>query len=81
MLVKKFLTQIFTEPDNQTFCPIRIVALIGIVQYFGLTIANYVQHADFNAQGFAVGLGALIGGTGMALGLKKDTQPQGDKHV
>ena len=71
--MKKFLKQIFTEPDNQTACPIRIAALVGIFQYFGLTVLNYVQHAMFSPKDFAVGLGALLAGVGAALGFKKDT--------
>jgi len=74
--VKQFFKHIFTEPDNQTFCPIRIVAVAGILQYMGITVAHYVQHSMFDPQGFAVGFGALVAGTGAALGMKKDT-PQG----
>lgn len=71
--MKKFLSNLFTEPDNQTFCPIRLVAVIGVFQYFVLTTAHYVQHSIFMPQEFALGLGALVGGVGVALGIKKDT--------
>lgn len=71
--MRKFLTQIFTEPDNKTACPVRIAALAGLFQYFGLTTANYVQHGVFGPKDFAVGLGALLAGTGAALGFKKDS--------
>jgi len=71
--MKKFLKNIFTEPDNQTFCPIRLVAVIGVFEYFVLSTAHYIQHAVFMPQDFALGLGALIGGIGAALGFKKDT--------
>ena len=71
--VKKFFKNLFTEPDNQTFCPIRLVAIIGVFQYLGLTTAHYVQHAVFMPQDFAIGFGALLTGVGVALGVKKDT--------
>lgn len=71
--LKHLLKQCFTEPDNQTFCPIRIVAVVGIGEFLGLSIAGYVQHATFDPQAFALGLGALLAGVGAALGLKKDT--------
>lgn len=71
--MKKFLRNIFTEPDNQTFCPVRLLALVGSFQYFGLNIARYVQHGVFVPQDFAVGFAALLGGVGVALGIKKDT--------
>ncbi len=73
MQCPKFLLHILTEPDNATYCPIRIIAIIGCVQYLGLTLAHYVQHTVWDPQAFAIGLGALVGGTGVALGLKKDS--------
>jgi hypothetical protein len=73
MQIPKFVMNILTEPDNSTFCPVRIVAIVGIIQYLGLTMAHYLQHASFEAQPFAVGFAAIIGGVGAALGMKKDT--------
>lgn len=72
--MKPFFKHILTEPDNCTFCPIRFVALIGIFQYLGTSLAAYIQYGHFDPQGFAIGLGALIAGTGASLGLKKDTE-------
>jgi hypothetical protein len=77
----KFLQHILTEPDNSTFCPVRLIALAGSFQYLGLAIAQYVQHATFDPQGYAVGLGALIGGVGVALKLKKDTNDAPDSST
>ena len=68
----KFL-ELITEPDNKTMCPVRIVAILGALQYLGLAGANYAQHHVFDAQNYAIGFGALLGGIGVALGLKKDT--------
>lgn len=72
--MKKFVMQIFTEPDNQTFCPVRCLAVVGSLQYLGMTLAHYIQHAIFAPQDFAIGFGALVGGVGVALGIKKDTK-------
>jgi hypothetical protein len=47
--------------------------LLGALQYLVL-VANYWQHGAFDPQAFAIGFGALIGGIGVALGLKKDSQ-------
>ena len=74
MKCPQFIKQIITEPDNATVCPVRIAAIVGIIQYLGLTMAHYMQHAMFDAQSFAIGFAAIIGGVGAALGLKKDTQ-------
>lgn len=72
--MKKYLHDLLTETDNQTFCPVRIVAIVGTVQYLGISLAHYIQHQVFDPQGFAVGFGALLGGVGVALGLKKDSK-------
>jgi hypothetical protein len=72
----KFLMHIVTEPDNSTVCPVRVIALLGCLEYLGVTLAHYIQHALFDPQGFSVGFGALIAGTGVALGLKKDSPKQ-----
>lgn len=76
MTMPKFISHLLTEPDNSTFCPVRLVALLGSFQYMGLATAHYVQHGAFDPQAFAIGFGALLGGVGVALGLKKDT-PKG----
>lgn len=70
----KFFKDLFTEPDNQTFCFVRIIGAMGVATFFGLTLANYKQHAVFDPQGFALGFGGLIAGVGAALKMKKDTQ-------
>jgi hypothetical protein len=71
--MKKYLHDLLTETDNLTFCPVRIIALVGALQYLGLAAANYIQHQVFDAQNYAIGFGALLGGIGVALGLKKDS--------
>ena len=74
--MKKFFMDIFTEPDNKTICPVRIIAILGGLHYLGLADAHYLQHGIFDAQSFAIGFGTLLGGLGVALGLKKDTPKQ-----
>lgn len=75
MTIIEACTHIITEPNNKTVCPVRVVSLLGVFQYLGLTLAHYIQHSVFDPQAFAIGFGALIGGVGVALGLKKDTKP------
>lgn len=71
--IKKACKHLVTEPDNQTFCPVRVIALLGSFEYLGVSAHNYFAHQVFDPQSFAIGFGALIGGAGVALGLKKDT--------
>ena len=68
-----WMKQCVTEPDNSTVCPVRVIAIAGCAQFLGLTIAHYCQHHIFDAQNFAIGFAAILGGAGAALGMKKDT--------
>ena len=73
-MLKKFLNQIFTEPDNTTFCIVKIGA--GLTVFFALFTAGYHNiylGEQFNMQDFGTGMGLVFGGAGVALGLKKDT--------
>lgn len=74
----KFILHIMTEPDGKTFCPIRLLALIGFFQFFIMNAINYRQHGTFDPQAFALGFGTMIAGAGVALGLKKDAPKQDD---
>lgn len=74
--MKKYLQDLLTETDNKTFCPVRIIAILGALQYLGLAVVNYAQHGVFDAQNYAIGFGALLGGVGVALGLKKESPKQ-----
>ena len=71
--IKEIVWQAITEPNNQTACPIRILGVIGVLQYLAITATHYIQHAVFETQGFAVGFAAILGGVGAALGMKKDS--------
>jgi len=69
----KFLLDLVTEPDNDVICPIRILAIMGFIQFFALASWNYHQHGVFDPQTYALGFGAMITGAGIALGVKKNT--------
>jgi hypothetical protein len=75
-VIKKWLSNIVTEPDNSTICPVRILAIAGALQYLAMAWIHYIQHHIFDPQGYAVGFGALLGGVGVALGMKKDSPKQ-----
>lgn len=74
--IKKWVKDAFTEPNNKTVCPIRVAAVVSLLQYHSLATANYIQHHVFDAQSYAVGCATLIGAAGVALGLKKDSPTQ-----
>lgn len=74
--MRKFLLDIVTEPgeQNHTICIARVISIIGVLQYLAMAWFHYFQHHVFDPQGFALGFGGLLGGIGVALGLKKDSK-------
>lgn len=72
--MKKIFHDMFTEPDGVTFCPARAIALVMAVSGIGLAVYDVVVHKrPFDLQSFGIGAGSLLGGTGAALGFKKDS--------
>ena len=74
--LRKLLMDSITEPDKKTFCPLRILAIAGIIQYLALSVHLFYKTGTFDYQGYAIGFAAIIGGAGVALGLKKDSPSQ-----
>lgn len=74
--LKKFFNDLLTEPNNKTPCFIRWFTFLGGFQ--GLAShawGVFVLHTPFDFQAYGIGLGATIAAIGVALGLKKDSQP------
>lgn len=72
--IKNFLKQVFTEPNNSTVCVVRVLGVGAVLQGLGLSAYTVVaQHVAFDLQAYGVGIGALLGTLGAALGLKKDS--------
>lgn len=71
--IKALIKQILTEPNNQTYCPVRITGTLGLVQYLVMNGHNYIAHHILDPQAFAVGFAAIITAVGAALAIKKDS--------
>jgi hypothetical protein len=72
-----FLTELVTGKDNKTHDFVRWGGVIGTLHGLGMSTYDVVaNHAHFSLQEYGVGLGALLGACGFALGMKKDTEPQ-----
>jgi hypothetical protein len=65
------LKHFFTERDNTTFCPVRLVGILGALEHLALSAVNY---RSFDAVHFGTGLGAVIGALGVAVGFKAATE-------
>ena len=73
MIMPKFLHDILTEPNNETYCIIKTMAAIGTFAFIGLGITHIVLNHTFDFMGFGTGLGALMAGAGGGALMKKDT--------
>lgn len=72
--IKELFSNIFTEPDNTTFCIVKVGA--GLTVIYALAAAafhHFYLQEEFVIQDFGVGMGAVFAGVGVALGLKKDS--------
>jgi len=73
LILPKFLHDILTEPDNETFCIIKTMAAVGTFAFIALGITHIILNHTFDFMGFGTGLGALMGSAGVGAKLKKDT--------
>lgn len=63
-----------TERDNETFCPVRICAILGLLEF--LALAGYVAIASktFDVEHFGIGLSAVLVAVGAAVTAKATTE-------
>lgn len=75
-MIKKFINDMLTEKDNITFDPGRLVFLVYAIGYLILPGVAIFHGHDFNDQDWALGAAAFMAGSGVLLGLKKDSEPK-----
>lgn len=70
----KFIRDIFTEDDGQTYCAARVCGVASVFGYIAVSIIHVVHGnpMDFNQLG--VGCGAVLVGAGTFVGIKAKTQ-------
>ncbi|HQR02485.1 MAG: hypothetical protein JSR19_06930 [Proteobacteria bacterium] len=73
MSCKDILRQLFTERDNETHDIARWLAALSVLVGLGLNTYAVVKGQPFDMQAFGIGCGALFGGLGVALKLKKES--------
>jgi hypothetical protein len=72
--MKKFVKDIFTEIDNETYDITRVLATISVLTGLGLSIWSVIiNHNIFNMVTFGSGIGLLFSGTAALFKFKKDT--------
>ncbi len=74
----KFIKDILTGIDNQTYDIGRASFLCALLSFLGLEIYAVVwKNAPFDLQAFGIAFGTMIAALGAALNLKSKTEPSG----
>lgn len=68
------LKNIFTERDNLTACPVRVLAIAGGLEFLGLAAMVAYRTAAFDMQAFGIGLGVVLTAIGAAISAKASTE-------
>lgn len=61
------LRDLITEKDNNTLCPVRVIALIGSLEFLGIVGYNALTSHVTTLTELATGLGVLIGSVSAAV--------------
>ena len=68
------LKNVFTERDNATPCPVRVLAVLGGLEFLGLAAMVALRSSNFDMQAFGVGLGVVLTAIGAAISAKATTE-------
>ena len=68
-----FIKSIFTEPDNKTWCIVKILTGLGAITFMIATVLHMYMNKSFDPQSFGIGFGSLMAGSGGGMKLKPDT--------
>lgn len=78
--LKRWVHDIFSEPDNNTICPIRILAFVGFL--YALIVHGYsifILKAIFDLTAFGTTYGVMLASLGAALMIKTDSKGKQDE--
>jgi hypothetical protein len=68
------IKDLFTEKDGESFCPSRLLLILGGIVFLTLAVYSVLHGKEFNAQDFGLGYGGLLGGGGAGIALKGRTE-------
>ncbi len=72
-LLKRFLKNLITEDDGESFCIAKIMAAMAFFSFIGYAIFGLI-HGHFALQEFASGLMQVLAGSGAVIMGKQMTQ-------
>lgn len=73
--LKQWVHDVFTEPNNNTICPVRLLAFGGFL--YALFVHGwsiFVMGAAFDLMAFGGAYGVMLATLGVALGVKTDSK-------
>lgn len=65
--MSKFIQDIITESDGVSFCPLRLLLIIGAIAFIALTALSVLHGAIFSYQEYGTGYGTLLGAGGAGI--------------
>lgn len=72
--MKKFFTDILTQNDNRTWCIGRVSLFMGTLSFIAIGFIHAIMNHAMDFSAFGMGLGALIGGSGVYVGAQAATE-------
>ena len=77
--MKEWLRKLLSGPDNVTPDIARVLALLGVVTYLGLSTWHAIKDHTFDPEAYGIGLGTVLTAAGAFIGIKGHTEPKGNE--
>lgn len=77
--MNRFITDLFTEDDNYSWCIARVSSFIALVSFIALGVIHAIYNHTFQASEYGIGIGSVLGGAGVLIGGKAATQKDVEK--
>jgi hypothetical protein len=73
--MSKFFNDILTGKDGESYDVGRVLWVIGVLVFLGLSIFTVIQGQAWHPLDFGTGLGGILAGGGISIGVKSGTEP------
>ena len=75
-IVRHLLRTAFTGKDNDSYDLVKILTAIISLTYVGLSSYTAIHLGTFSMVDFGIGYGTILSGSGLAIKLKEDSEPE-----
>lgn len=70
MIITHILKDCVTEKDGESYCPSRIMLMLGVLSFIALSCLAVYLGQKFSAMDWGTGFGSLLGGGGAGIWAK-----------